>query len=43
MTKGNENKPTLGKPFRTAGWIVVSVTGVVAAVEVGLLVLVLQL
>ncbi|EIN05275.1 hypothetical protein PUNSTDRAFT_47068 [Punctularia strigosozonata HHB-11173 SS5] len=43
MTKGNENKPMLGKPFRTAGWIVVAVTGVVVVVEVGLLLLVLQL
>ena len=38
-----ENMRILGRPFITAGWIVVGVTAVVAAVEIGLLVLVLKI
>lgn len=36
-------KRVFGRPVVTAGWIVVSVSVVVACVEIGLLVLVLQL
>ncbi|KAJ7607337.1 hypothetical protein FB45DRAFT_806856 [Roridomyces roridus] len=43
QTKGQENKRVFGRPFLTAGWIVVGVACVVACVEVGLLVLVLKI
>jgi len=42
-TVGQEGTRIFGRPFVTAGWIVLAVTCVVAAVEVGLLVLVLRL
>jgi hypothetical protein len=42
-TKGQESTRIFGRPFVTAGWIVVGVTGVVAGVEIGLLVLVLKI
>ncbi|KAF9018562.1 hypothetical protein BDZ89DRAFT_1073796 [Hymenopellis radicata] len=41
-TAGQENTRVFGRPFITAGWIVVGVTGVVAAVEIGLLVLIFK-
>lgn len=41
-TKGQENGRIFGRPFITAGWIVVEVTAVVAAAEVVLLVLILN-
>ncbi len=41
-TAGQENTRIFGRPFITAGWIVVGVTGVVAAVEIGLLVLIFK-
>ncbi|TFK48263.1 hypothetical protein OE88DRAFT_1737954 [Heliocybe sulcata] len=43
VTRGQENKRVYGRPFVTAGWIVLAVAGVVAAVEIGLFVLVLQI
>ncbi|KAJ7222232.1 hypothetical protein GGX14DRAFT_662964 [Mycena pura] len=43
QTKGQEHTRIFGRPFITAGWIVVGVTAVVAAVEIGLLVLVLKI
>ncbi|EMD34919.1 hypothetical protein CERSUDRAFT_116454 [Gelatoporia subvermispora B] len=42
-TVGQTGKRIFGRPFVTAGWIVVAVTVVVAAVEIGLLVLIFQL
>ncbi|KAH8116046.1 hypothetical protein DFH11DRAFT_1583818 [Phellopilus nigrolimitatus] len=42
-TVGQTDKRIYGRPFVTAGWIVLGVTLVVAAVEIGLLVLVLKL
>ncbi|KDQ23899.1 hypothetical protein PLEOSDRAFT_1098009 [Pleurotus ostreatus PC15] len=42
-TKGQTGKRVFGRPFVSAGWIVLSVSGVVAAVEIGLLVLVLKM
>ncbi|KAL0952607.1 hypothetical protein HGRIS_006862 [Hohenbuehelia grisea] len=42
-TVGQEGKRIFGRPFVTAGWIVIGVSGVVAAVEIGLLVLVLRI
>ncbi|KAK0477137.1 hypothetical protein IW261DRAFT_1401400 [Armillaria novae-zelandiae] len=42
-TVGQENTRVFGRPFITAGWIVLAVSGVVAAVEIGLLVLILQI
>lgn len=42
-TVGQENTRIFGRPFVTAGWIVMGVTCVVGAVEIGLLVLVLRL
>jgi hypothetical protein len=42
-TVGQEGKRIFGRPFVTAGWIVVAVTCVVAAVEIGLLVLIFRL
>ncbi|PPQ74652.1 hypothetical protein CVT24_003837, partial [Panaeolus cyanescens] len=41
-TKGMENARIFGRPFVTAGRMVVYVTIVVAAVEIGLLVLIAQ-
>ncbi|KZT64198.1 hypothetical protein DAEQUDRAFT_769903 [Daedalea quercina L-15889] len=41
-TVGQTGKRNFGRPFVTAGWIVVSVTTVVAAVEISLLVLLLH-
>lgn len=43
QTVGQENTRVFGRPFITAGWIVLAVSGVVAAVEIGLLVLILQI
>ncbi|KAJ6578817.1 hypothetical protein DFH09DRAFT_1148395 [Mycena vulgaris] len=43
QTKGQENTRVFGRPFVTAGWIVIGVTAVVAGVEIGLLVLVLEI
>ncbi len=40
-TKGQEGTRVFGRQFITAGWIVVGVTAVVAAVEISLLVLIL--
>ncbi|KAJ7452058.1 hypothetical protein B0H11DRAFT_2074062 [Mycena galericulata] len=42
-TKGQENTRIFGRPFITAGWIVIGVAAVVAGVEIGLLVLVLKI
>ncbi|KAJ7858654.1 hypothetical protein B0H14DRAFT_3447120 [Mycena olivaceomarginata] len=42
-TKGQENTRVFGRPFVTAGWIVVGVATIVAGVEIGLLVLVLEI
>ncbi|TDL14686.1 hypothetical protein BD410DRAFT_796287 [Rickenella mellea] len=42
-TVGQTGKRIFGRPFVTAGWIVLAVSCVVATVEVGLLVLVLRL
>lgn len=42
-TRGQTGKRTFGRPFVTAGWIVLAVTVVVATVEIALLVLVLEL
>lgn len=42
ITKGQEKKRVFGRPFVTAGWIVVGVAVVVAAVEVGLVILVFR-
>ncbi|KAJ7457004.1 hypothetical protein FB451DRAFT_1275584 [Mycena latifolia] len=42
-TKGQENTRIFGRPFITAGWIVIGVTAVVAGVEIGLLILVLEI
>lgn len=39
-TRGQENTRVFGRPFITAGWVVLSVAGAVAAVEIGLLVLI---
>jgi hypothetical protein len=41
-TIGQTGKRVFGRPFVTAGWIVVGVTIVVAAVEMGLLVLIFR-
>lgn len=41
-TKGQEHERNFGRPFVTAGWIVVAVSGVVAAVEIALVVLILR-
>ncbi|KZT23001.1 hypothetical protein NEOLEDRAFT_1070352, partial [Neolentinus lepideus HHB14362 ss-1] len=43
FTRGQENKRIYGRPFVTAGWIVLAVAAVVAAVEIGLFILVLQI
>ena len=42
QTVGQHGKRIFGRPFVTAGWIVVLLTVVVAAMEIGLLVLILQ-
>ncbi|KAJ3526960.1 hypothetical protein NM688_g8191 [Phlebia brevispora] len=42
QTKGQIGKRIFGRPFVTAGWIVVLLTAVVAGVEIGLLVLIFQ-
>jgi len=42
-TVGQEGKRIFGRPFITAGWVVVGVSAAVAAVEIALLVLVLNL
>lgn len=42
-TVGQEGTRIFGRPFVTAGWIVLGVTCVVAAVEIGLLVLIFRL
>jgi len=42
-TVGQEDERVFGRPFVTAGWVVVGVSVVVASVEVALLVLVLSL
>ena len=41
-TVGQTGKRVFGRPFVTAGWVVVSLAVVVAAVEIGLLVLIFQ-
>ncbi|KAH9477102.1 hypothetical protein JR316_0011018 [Psilocybe cubensis] len=41
-TKGQEGTRIFGRPFVTAGWIVLQVTFIVAAVEIALLVLILR-
>lgn len=43
QTVGQEGTRIFGRPFVTAGWIVLAVACVVAAVEIGLLVLIIQL
>jgi len=40
-TVGQEGGRNYGRPFVTAGWIVIQVTVVVAAVELGMLILIL--
>ncbi|KAJ7054702.1 hypothetical protein C8F01DRAFT_482648 [Mycena amicta] len=42
-TRGQEHARLFGRPFITAGWIVVAVAAVVAVVEIALLVLVLKI
>ncbi|THH19179.1 hypothetical protein EW146_g1954 [Bondarzewia mesenterica] len=42
-TKGQEDKQKFGRPFVTAGWVVVAVVGVVGVMEIGLLVLILKI
>ncbi|KIY67624.1 hypothetical protein CYLTODRAFT_490460 [Cylindrobasidium torrendii FP15055 ss-10] len=42
QTKGQENTRVFGRPFVTAGWIVIAVTGVVAATEIGILILIFK-
>ena len=42
-TVGQPDSRIFGRPFVTAGWIVISVACVVLAVEIGLLVLILQI
>ncbi|KAH8092190.1 hypothetical protein BXZ70DRAFT_1001858 [Cristinia sonorae] len=39
VTKGQENKRIFGRPFVTAGWIVIGVFVTVLGIEIGLLVL----
>ncbi|PPQ80358.1 hypothetical protein CVT25_003641 [Psilocybe cyanescens] len=41
-TKGQEGTRIFGRPFVTAGWIVLQVTFIVAAVEIALLFLILR-
>jgi hypothetical protein len=42
ITVGQEGGRIFGRPFITAGWIILQVTIVVAAVEIGLLILILK-
>ncbi|KAK7014226.1 hypothetical protein R3P38DRAFT_1357960 [Favolaschia claudopus] len=42
-TKGQDATRIFGRPFITAGWIVIAVSTVVASVEIALLVLVLEI
>ncbi|KAH9943920.1 hypothetical protein B0H21DRAFT_747582 [Amylocystis lapponica] len=42
QTVGQQGKRCFGRPFVTAGWIVMAVTVVVAAAELGLLILILK-
>ncbi|CAL1698349.1 unnamed protein product [Somion occarium] len=42
-TKGQEHQRIFGRPFKTAGWIIVGVSAAVAAIEVVLFILVLVL
>jgi len=42
-TRGQTGSRIFGRPFVTAGWIVVAVSIVVATVELGLLILVMKL
>ncbi|KAF9074390.1 hypothetical protein BDP27DRAFT_1317001 [Rhodocollybia butyracea] len=42
-TVGQKGTRSFGRPFVTAGWVVISVASVVLAVEIGLLVLILQI
>lgn len=42
-TVGQMNKRVFGRPFVTAGWIVMLVTFVVAAIEISLLVLIFKI
>ncbi|KAJ7630075.1 hypothetical protein DFH06DRAFT_1056718 [Mycena polygramma] len=42
-TKGQDCSRIFGRPFVTAGWIVIAVATIVAGVEIGLLVLVLKI
>lgn len=41
-TVGQTGKRIFGRPFVTAGWVVVALAIIVAAVEIGLLVLIFQ-
>jgi hypothetical protein len=43
LTHGQETKRVYGRPFVTAGWIVISVTIIVAIAEIGLLALIVQI
>ena len=40
VTQGQQNKRIFGRPFVTAGWIVIGVFATVLAIEIGLLVLI---
>ena len=42
-TVGQTGKRIFGRPFRTAGWVVLAVSLIVGTVEVALLVLILRL
>ncbi|KAF8174879.1 hypothetical protein BJ912DRAFT_989418 [Pholiota molesta] len=42
QTKGQEGTRVFGRPFVTAGWIVIQVTVIVAAVEIALLALIFR-
>ncbi|KAI0056812.1 hypothetical protein BV25DRAFT_1813375, partial [Artomyces pyxidatus] len=42
-TRGNEGKQVLGRPFVTAGWIVIMVAAIVAATELALLALIIRM
>lgn len=42
-TVGQEDKRVFGPPFVTAGWMVVAVSCIVAAVEIVLLVLIIRI
>jgi hypothetical protein len=42
-TVGQEDQRILGPPFITAGWIVIAVSCIVAAVEIVLLVLIIRI